>query len=507
MTLGIAHIAGIALVLALMISVGVYSGRKVSDAADFTTGGGKAGPWLVAGTIMGTLVSGQATVGTAQLAFSFGMSAWWFTLGAGLGCLVLALGYAAPMRRGGATTLVGVISGEYGDRCGYVASVLSSVGIFISVIAQMISATALLTAILPIGMPAAALISAAVMAAYVIFGGVWGAGLGGVVKLALLYGAAVAGGVVALAAAGGLSGVMGELSGALLHTGLGSLNGIAGAGDLTARYGSLLARGPLNDLGAGLSLVVGVLSTQTYASAIWSAKSSRAAKRGALISACLIPPIGIMCILIGLFMRGRCITAAEAEALRTAGQAIPAGMLEIAGTAQVFPAFILRYLPKFAGGIILGTLLMTIVGGGAGLSLGVATIVSNDILGRLTRRLDAPKRRLAATRAVIITVLAAAALSAILMPSAVINDFGYLSMGLRGAVAFAPLCTALFLPGRIPPRFAFAAIVAGPVVVLAGKLALPAGLDPLFPGLAAALVILAAGLAAGQKAGGALKHS
>ena len=82
-------ILGIVLVLALIIGVGLYSGRKVKDAKDFLTGGGKAGHWLVCGTIMGSLVSSQATIGTAQLAFHYGMAAWWFTLGSGIGCLIL----------------------------------------------------------------------------------------------------------------------------------------------------------------------------------------------------------------------------------------------------------------------------------------------------------------------------------------------------------------------------------------------------------------------------------
>lgn len=42
-------VAGIVLVLALIIGVGLYSGRKVKNAKDFLTGGGKAGPGLVCG--------------------------------------------------------------------------------------------------------------------------------------------------------------------------------------------------------------------------------------------------------------------------------------------------------------------------------------------------------------------------------------------------------------------------------------------------------------------------
>ena len=76
------HVVGLLATIALIIGVGIYSGRKVRSAADFASGGGKAsGAWIVCGAIMGTLVSGQATIGTAQLAFNYGMSAWWFTWG------------------------------------------------------------------------------------------------------------------------------------------------------------------------------------------------------------------------------------------------------------------------------------------------------------------------------------------------------------------------------------------------------------------------------------------
>ena len=105
MHLGPLHVVGMLATIGLIVGIGVYSGRKVASAADFSSGGGKAGAWIVCGAIMGTLVSGQATIGTAQLAFSFGMSAWWFTLGSGIGCLILAIGYAAPFRRSGGELL------------------------------------------------------------------------------------------------------------------------------------------------------------------------------------------------------------------------------------------------------------------------------------------------------------------------------------------------------------------------------------------------------------------
>ena len=79
--------AGIALVVGLILTVGLLSGRRVKDSSDFLSGSGKAGTFLVAGAIMGSLVGSQSTMGTAQLSFQFGFSGWWFTLGCCFGCV------------------------------------------------------------------------------------------------------------------------------------------------------------------------------------------------------------------------------------------------------------------------------------------------------------------------------------------------------------------------------------------------------------------------------------
>ena len=72
-------------------------------------------------------------------------------------------------------------------------------------------------------------------------------------------------------------------------------------------------------------------------------------------------------------------------------------------------------------------------------------------------------------------------------------------MGLRGAVAFAPLCFALFAPGRVSKKFAGAAIIAGPALVFAGSFFLPSHIDPLFLGMGGALLICLIGLLFSKK--------
>lgn len=490
-------VVGIIAVLALIVGIGLFSGRKVEDSGDFLTGGGKVGAWMVCGTIMGSLVSSQATMGTAQLAFNYGLSAWWFTLGSGIGCLILGLGYASSLRKSGCVTELQIISKEYGTRIEGIASVLCAVGIGISVLAQVVACCGLITVLFP-SMPAAAAaaITIAVMIFYVVFGGAWGAGMGGVVKLILLYVSSIVGMIAALVLAGGFGALSSDLTDLLAGTQLGSIQEAAAglenletAADVSSRYYSLIARGASKDIGSGLSLLLGVLSTQTYAQAIWSAGSTKKAKRGAFLSACLIPPLGIAGIVIGLFMRANYITQAEVDALTAAGLTVP-DLPVLASTIQVFPTFVLNHLPALLGGIILGTLFITSVGGGAGLSLGMATILVKDIFKKIKGWKDSME--LKATRLTILVILIVVAVIAVLVPGSTINDLGFLSMGLRGTVVLVPLSCALFLPGKIDSRFVLIGTIAAPVVVLIGNfISLP--VDSLFPGILVSILCCAGG--------------
>lgn len=494
----ISMIIGILLVLALIIGIGIYSGRKVKNASDFLAGGGQAGSWLVCGSIMGSLVSSQATIGTAQLAFNYGLAAWWFTLGSGIGCLFLALFYAKPLRSSGCITELQIISREYGPVAGSLGSILCTIGIFISVLAQVVACSGLISAIFPsIPLVVAAVAAIAIMCFYVIFGGAWGAGMGGVVKLLLLCAASVVGLVYTYTACGGISGMTDALNQLLSGTDLGliqsklGLSELANEAAITRRYFNLTARGMMKDIGSGISLLLGVLSTQTYAQAIWSAKTDQKAKQGALLGAFLIPPIGIAGISIGMYMRANYVTQAEVDALLSVGQAAP-NLPVLTNTIQVFPTFVMNHMPPLFAGIVLGTLLITVVGGGAGLSLGMATIMVKDIYKRMTTRIDSIQKELVATRGTIAVILAIAAVITIVIPGSTINDFGFLSMGLRGTVVFLPLCGALWFKGKVNRHCILASIIIAPISVLLGKfLGLP--FDPLFLGMGISLLFFCIG--------------
>lgn len=443
--------AGALAVLILITVVGVRAGKKIQSAKDFTTGSGMGVP-MVAGALIGTLVGGASTIGTAQLAFTYGLSAWWFTLGGGIGLVVMAIWFIGPLRRSGLVTLPQILTKEYGKKVATAAALLMSVGTFISIVSQLLSGAALITSVWPVSTVGAVVLTAVLMVAYVLFGGAWGAGMVGMVKTVLLYVVTLVCGVTAVSLAGGFS---------------------VFAQNLPAeQYFNLFARGLWKDGGAGASLIFGVLTTQAYFLPMVSAKNEKTARGGALLGGALTVFIGLAGILVGLYMR---LAFPETP------------------SASVLPTFALTCLPDFIGGVILAALLVALVGTGAGLALGIGSVMCLDLYLPLLRPKASERERLWVSRGGILLVLTAAALFASGEAGSMILNWSFLSMGLRGAVLFAPLCFALFAPGRISSKWAAAAVVTGPVLVLIGNQVLPAHIDPLFLGMAGAILVCAMG--------------
>ena len=481
------HILGVLLTVGALLVVSWWSGRRVNDAKSFITGG-TSGTWLVGGALLGTMAGGQSTIGTAQLAFCYGISAWWFTLGAAIGSLLLGYVYSGPLRRSGCTTLLEVVRNEYGRKAETLGSVLCMVGIFISIVSQVLSSGAMISSFFSIPMLGASVLGAVLIMLFVFFGGIRSAGASGIVKLILLYFSSLAAGIVVWHIAGGFTGLRDGVESIYQQASLSKLNNLSDIESIHQRYGSLVARGVMKDLGGCLSLVLGVVSTQTYAQCIWSASANSHARRGSLICAICLPVIGAACTMVGIYMRGHYVTASELTAMQQAGEVLPAGIGVIENSAQAFPAFILRHLPSWLGGIMLGTLLINILGCGSGLSLGVATILVRDVYSNLQRG-AARWTQLVQMRLSIVAVLIMAVVVALLCNNSFINDLGFLSLGLRAVSILFPISFALWLPGRFKPRQVLLAMPIGVIAMLAAKLLSLPG-DAVYYGLTIELLVI-----------------
>ena len=449
--LTILHIIGITISLVSIVALSIYSGKVAKKQKG-------ANLFLVSGAIMGTLVGGSSTVGTAQLAYMYGMSAWWFTLGSGIACLVLAVFYAKPFHQSGHKTLIAFITKEYGKKNGMAASILSSLGSFINIISQLIAATAIIAVVCPkLPLVPALLISTLFMILYVIFGGTKGSGIVGILKMLLLYVSMLVAGIMVLNFSEGITGFFN------LVKNIDNPENIS--------FYSLFARGVGTDLGACFSLILGVITTQSYAQAIFMASKTDQAVKGALLSSALIPPVGIGGILVGLYMR-----------------AVHPGI--VAKTALTL--FVTEYMPPLFSGIVLGALFIAVIGTGAGLALGVATVLRRDILPSVTDRLKKISD-ITIERVLLVILLILASLLSMGPLGDTILNFAFMSMGLRGATIFVPLCCSIWFKNRIGETAAFWGIVSGPLAVLLfGTLdILP--FDPLFIGILSSFIFMIAG--------------
>jgi len=432
--------------------LGSRSRKNVTDGLDYSLAGRKASAASVSGVLLGALVGGASTVGTVQMAYEYGLAAWWFTLGGGIGCLVLGVWFAIPLRSSGVETIPGYLTKIYNRSTGSMAMWASTIGTFISVIAQFLAGMALLAGILP-GPPwLSALLICLLVLAFLFGGGLKGYSSMGVAKLFLLYG------ILILCAATTFN--QGHTPSALVR-------------DLPRLpFFSLFGNGLGDGLSAGVSLIIGVLCTQIYIQAVLSASSPATARKGALISAALMPPLGLMGVWVGLGLRHSGVDISSSGALTY---------------------FVTTYFHPAIGGVLWGGILVTVIGTAAGLSLGIATNLVYDCYVPLRNSDCGQGHLLFANRGAVTLVVFLAALTGLWGKGSLILEWSYLSMGLRGAGTFYPLVAGIAAPARLSPRWAFAASLGGLSVTLLWPVTqIP--IEPLFAGLGVSGALTAAGL-------------
>lgn len=440
-------------VIVLIVFAGVLAGRKIKSAEDFEFAGGKAGVSVVTGMIMGTMIGGSSTIGTAQLSYTYGLSAWWYTLGNGLGCLLIALFFVKAYRKSDSNTLIGSIRKEYGNRIGAAVSVLACIGMFINILAQLVAATAVLPTIIPgITMIPCLIITAALTLIYVVFGGSLGAGNVGMIKTALLCVTMIFS-IIIVSSGSGL---------AVLYNNLDH-----------SEYFNIFSRGMNTDIVNAFSMMVGIVSTQTYMQAVVTARTDSVAKTGTLMSALLCPIVGLGGVMIGQFMR--------------------VNVPDLANAKDALPQFALIYMPDIIGGIVMGTLLITLVGSSAGIILGVSTIIINDIIKPNTKMLNNPIKSIAFLRICMILLLVLGCILSMGPLGDTILNFSFMSMGFRGTVVFAPFMCATFLSGKVDARWVMVSVIIGPLLVLIFGICKILPVDSLILGMFASIMCCAIG--------------
>ncbi|MDY4920158.1 MAG: sodium:solute symporter family protein [Phascolarctobacterium sp.] len=455
MEMSMTHIIFIILALVISLAPGFIAARNIKSADDYSLGGRKSGIGLVAGGIIGTIVGGAATVGTAQLGFKLGLTAWWFTLGSGIALIIMALFYAKPLRQSGLTTVSEFLVLNYGKKAGYLASLSSSFGIFFSVVASTLTGLHLIADIFHLNLYVAGALLVVITSSFVFFGGMSGGGMAGILKIALIFASIAVGGVMAFVNLGGCAGMSATFE--------------------PFPWFSLFGRGLNDGLYSLLSMLVGVISTQTYAQAIFSAKDTKTAATGCIIAAFIVIPVGLPSVMIGMFMHAQ---HPEINAI------------------SALPMYLLNYVPDWLGGIGIGALLLSVIGSIGGLALGIATLITRDVVKNIWKTID-NKHSLWVNRILVVASMFAALVFVFFHLDASVLDFNYLSMALRASGIFVPLTFCIFFNGRIQPRWGVLSIACGIFTACAWPYLSPWHISSLFPALLVNLIFLLIGLKQG----------
>ncbi len=453
MQLTLFHYIFMALAVLLILAPGFYAARQIKDADDFNVGGRSAGPGLVAGTIVGTIIGGSATVGTAQLAFHIGLTAWWFTLGSGIALFIMAAFYARPLRNSGLTTVAEYLEQNFGVAAGWIATIASCGGIFFSIVANTLTSLHMVAGVCNINLVPAAVLMLVITMGLVLFGGISGSGMSGIVRIVLLFLSLFTGGYIAYTGMGGYVGI---------HTTFPEFP-----------WFSLFGRGVEDGLVALFSMVVGVISTQTYIQALFSARDSKTASIGCFTAGVIAIPMGLPSILIGMFMHVNHPTINAIEAL---------------------PLFLATYLPPWIGGLGIAVVMLSSLSSIGGLALGIGTLVARNVIGEIYKNFSAKALLQISRLCVFITAVGAIVFVFFHLDSSVLA-WNYLSMALRGSAVFLPMTYCVLFPHEVRASMGVAAMGAGLFAALTWKWIGAAVWDvnPLFPALVYNLIFLVIG--------------
>ena len=448
MPLTIWHYSGVLFTFLVVFFLSFAAMKQVKKSDDFLLGKKGMSPAGVMGILLGTILGASSTVGTAQMAFSEGITGIFMTFGCATGIAGMALLLPRLKRIHGVNTIPQLLCRRYGQKARPITGVISICGIFFSVVSSNLAMSDLIASLGNTTIFTAYEIIFGLIMVYVLFGGMLGASWVGLFKTVMLY-------------------ILLIISGIITYKGLfGASNGIALLPDRMIY--DLFPKGWAVGLMSYFSAIVGVMSTQTYLQAYYPARDLKSAQQGYLLSSLFILPVGILSVGMGLFMK-----AYHPELL----------------ASQAVPYFIFHYLPPLVGGMGASVLVLGGLGTVSGLLIGLTTIVLKDIVGIFIPNLS-EKQALWSGRLFVALIGLGGVSFSFWQHGSQILMWNYLSMGLRGAGVFLPFLAAMLLPRRFNSSLVILSMAVSTAVVLYIQFFTSQGVRSLGYGIATSFFIL-----------------
>lgn len=466
------------LYMVLTVVVGLVSSkRKQAKKAqqsndDFLMAGKSLGPLVLAGTLFAANTGGASTTGIATNVYSYGLSAAWYVIAAGIGFVLVS--FIAPyFRKAQASTVPQIISKRYGKASHIFTAFTSIAALFMATGAQIIATASIINVVTGLSFQAAAVIITIVVIAYTMVGGFASVAAANLMHvLFITVGMTIAMFVmVSNEAVGGFTALFSKAS------------AVTDANGVNMDLLSMTKVGVPTIIGYiamyFMTFPTGQEIVQTYC----SAKDGKSAKVGSVIAGLLSAAYAIVPAIIGL-VAYVCID----------GYAVSAQKNALADATMTFA-------PAIVAGIVLAAVVAATMSSASGNMIGTATMFTNDVFRPYINGGKQDDKKEIWISRVVMVVVGGVGLTVALTASNIIS----VMMGafaLRSAGPFAAFICGLFYK-NVTQRAGFVSIVAGTVVaaIWIYVLGTPWGLSAMVPGGIVALVTIFAVSAIDRKLG------
>ncbi|MFM8356312.1 MAG: sodium:solute symporter [Gammaproteobacteria bacterium] len=416
---------------ALLFGLGLLVARRVRGSADFFVAGRALSAPLLMSTILAANIGAGATVGATGLAFSDGVSAWWWNGSAAIGSLALAFWVGPRIWRlaaaRGFLTVGDFLEHRYHPIVRALVAALIWIGTLAILAAQLIAGAAVLEVVAGVPRMWGVLIGAAAMLAYFTGGGLLASAWVNAVQLVVLLAGLLLAVPLVVAAAGGWRAL--ATAGPPGYTDVLHVSGPGGGIMLLALLAPAFIVSP------------GLLQK------VFGARDVRAVRLG----------VGLQALVLAVFA---CVPVIFGMAARVL---VP----EVASPNLVLPTVLVEALPLWLSALALAAIFSAEVSTCDAILFMLSTSLSQDLYRRFLRPQASDAAVLRMARWAALLGAAAGVAIALVVPTFI----GALSVfyTLLGVSLFVPVLAGLYLRGVGVPE-ALAAIAGGVTFVLAQAL-------------------------------------
>ena len=352
---------------AVLVAIGAITGRKVKSASDFFVAGRKFGAGLLFTSLIAANIGAGSTVGVAALAYTHGVSAWWWIGSAGIGSLILAYVVGPKIwriaREHDYYTLSDYLDARYSRAFSGIIAVMMSVGTLALFAGQLLGIAWILDVVAGIPKVHGVIIGAVVTTLYFAAGGILSSAFVNIVELAVILAGFIVAVPFALSYAGGIGGIKSAVS--------------------KETYFDFFGMGSTAIIGYIVMLVPSFFISPGLIGKVFAAENERAVKVGTAINGLVQLVFAVIPVIIGM-SAGACLPG-----LSRADLALPLAMKEM--------------MPFFAAGLALAGIFAAEVSTADTVLYMLAGSLTNDIYKRFMNPAVSDKNLLRISR--IVTVV------------------------------------------------------------------------------------------------------